>query len=774
MSGAESGEYIQVEDALRVCEERLRGLLTSVKDGFYLADILFDDNGEPCDYRFVEVNPAFERMIGLKREQIIGGRALELFPVPSSSWMSIFRTVALTGTAVDYSFYSPVFKKHFEIHASRPTACQFAALVKDVTEQKHAEEVRCESESRLRGIFEQGKVGVAVTDLDGRFVQTNQVFQRMTGFSEDELLSLKISDITHPDDMDFETSGLEDAVSSGCLSSEMEKRYVTKGGESIWIRLNASVMADAECKPAFAVWIVEDITRQKASQDLLAKYQLLSDNSRDIILFVNQDGQILEANDAAVSAYGYTHEELLCLTIFDLRAPDCQEQIRAQMAEGDRNGILFETRHRRKDGTELPVEVSSRGACLAGRRVLLSIIRDITERKRAEESLRQALEEAEEGRALLMSLMDNVPDGITIADAPDVMVRMVSRFGQELLGGSHDSMTAMQVAHRWQVLESDGVTPMPDEDLPLVRAIKRGEIIRNMEMLQMNELGMILTLLCNAAPICDSEGTITGGIVAWRDITLRKRAEKALAEAKDLLEHQVFLLQRALIPAKPSVIDGYSVASAYIPAFAGQEIGGDFLDIFRTEDGKVGVLIGDVSGKGIESAAMAAATRSTIRAFAYDLSSPSEALSHANSLLFAYQSDDMQFVTAFLAILDPLTGDVSYCSAGHPPAVVCCGNGDTDLLYTHNLPLGVMGFVMYEESQHTLKPGDRLILYTDGITEARQNSELFGTERLEMVLSKCISTSTEELVAEILKAVKDWSHDKLRDDTAVVVIEREM
>jgi len=258
-----------------------------------------------------------------------------------------------------------------------------------------------------------------------------------------------------------------------------------------------------------------------------------------------------------------------------------------------------------------------------------------------------------------------------------------------------------------------------------------------------------------------------------QEVNERKRAEGELIVAKDIAEHQTRLLQRALIPARPPVVEGYPVASAYVPAFVGTEIGGDFLDVFRTEDSKVGILIGDVAGKGIEAAALAATTRSRIRAFAYDSSSPGDVLTHANSLLSTHQVDDMQFVTAFLVILDPATGDIVCSGAGHPPAIISGEGGDADLLLAPNMPLGVMNGVQYKEGHSVLKPGDRLILYTDGVTEARHDHTLFGTEGLKSVLSMHPHASPDELVEEILDSVRDWAYGKLRDDTAILVVHRE-
>ncbi|HEX2980435.1 MAG TPA: PAS domain-containing protein, partial [Anaerolineaceae bacterium] len=113
----------------------------------------------------------------------------------------------------------------------------------------------------------------------------------------------------------------------------------------------------------------------------LRRIELLLANSRDIILFIRStDGRILEANLAALKAYGYTREEILRLTIFDLRAPETNSVVLAQLQEAEARGILFETVHRRKDDSTFPVEVNSQGADLGREHGLISIIRDISER----------------------------------------------------------------------------------------------------------------------------------------------------------------------------------------------------------------------------------------------------------------------------------------------------------------------------------------------------------------------------------------------------------
>lgn len=139
---------------------------------------------------------------------------------------------------------------------------------------------------------------------------------------------------------------------------------------------------------------VED-TENKKMEMVLSRYKLLSEYARDIIIFVRGDGRIIEANDSAVKAYGYSRDELLSMDIYDLRDQETRPMIEFQMDQANHNGILFDTIHQRKDGSTFHVEVSSQGTTIDNERVLLSVIRDISDRKKMEDNLRLANEELE-------------------------------------------------------------------------------------------------------------------------------------------------------------------------------------------------------------------------------------------------------------------------------------------------------------------------------------------------------------------------------------------
>ena len=179
-------------------------------------------------------------------------------------------------------------------------------------------------------------------------------------------------------------------------ATNAEEVFTRRDGTVQWVRWMIHPWRRSDGGIGGIVIFTEDISERKRAQETLHRYELLSNNSRDIILLINfTDGRILEANTAAFQAYGYSPEEMLGLTIQDLRAPDERAAAFAQMKIAFEKGMRFETVHRRKDGSLFPVEVNSQGAYIEGAQTLISVVRDITERKNREEALREKMLEYE-------------------------------------------------------------------------------------------------------------------------------------------------------------------------------------------------------------------------------------------------------------------------------------------------------------------------------------------------------------------------------------------
>ena len=192
----------------------------------------------------------------------------------------------------------------------------------------------------------------------------------------------------------------------------------------------------------------------------------------------------------------------------------------------------------RRDGTPVPVAfvVTPLGAQGAPSGAVITF-EDVSARQAAEAALARALAEASEGRRTLEALLEHIPEGITIADAPDVTIRHVSRYGRQLLERPVEALTGRPAAEhptQWQVHHAEGGTPARPEELPLTRATAAGETVRNEEWVLRRDDGAMITVLCNAGPIRDGAGRITGGVIAWRDIDARKRRDRRLRLVQEL------------------------------------------------------------------------------------------------------------------------------------------------------------------------------------------------------------------------------------------------
>lgn len=243
-------------------------------------------------------------------------------------------------------------------------------------------------------------------------------------------------------------------------------------------------------------------------------------------------------------------------------------------------------------------------------------------------------------------------------------------------------------------------------------------------------------------------------------------------EFRAKLQGQHGLLQQALLPTQIAQIDGYKVAARFVPGTMGEQIGGDFYDIIKTKEGMAAILIGDVSGKGVEAASLAAATRSTIRAFAYDIASPGTILTHTNSVIQGQDPESERFATVFLVVLDPKSGKLHYSGAGHPPAMIRRADGTVEMLNSKNVPVRLVENVDYNSMESYLDPGDRLVMYTDGISESHKDASMYGTEGITETLEQQGHRTPEEILDKMFSAASGISDGALADDAAVIIVER--
>jgi sigma-B regulation protein RsbU (phosphoserine phosphatase) len=230
-------------------------------------------------------------------------------------------------------------------------------------------------------------------------------------------------------------------------------------------------------------------------------------------------------------------------------------------------------------------------------------------------------------------------------------------------------------------------------------------------------------------------------------------------------------IQRWLVPRKAPSIPGVDISFATRPA---KTIGGDYYDVFRrSAEGRVLIVVADVSGKSVPAAILMATFQAALRALASGSATLAELLAGLNRQVCA-NSRQGNFTTAFVAELDPATGDLTYLCAGHNPPVLKREDGTFELLRASNLPLGVEILEEYKSTSTQLGPRDLLVVYTDGITEARnEDGEEFGQERLLSLLQMAEGATSELMLGTVMRDLDNFVGAALpHDDLTCMVVYR--
>jgi serine phosphatase RsbU (regulator of sigma subunit) len=255
--------------------------------------------------------------------------------------------------------------------------------------------------------------------------------------------------------------------------------------------------------------------------------------------------------------------------------------------------------------------------------------------------------------------------------------------------------------------------------------------------------------------------------------SLSAQAALAIDNAR-LYQQQVHFadeMQRSLLPDEPPTIPGVEIGSVYESA-ARLEVGGDVFDFAILPDGRLAVVVGDVTGKGIDAAADMAMTKFVFRSLTREHPDPSELLRIANQVVLD-EVEEGKFVTMVYLTLDPTTGEVACAGAGHPEPRVVRPDGSVLELAARGLALGIEPDQEYEQARAVLEPGAAVVLFTDGVVESRVGADLYGATRLDRMLCEARDLPAKELARAVVEDSRTFSGGGgLADDAAVVVVKR--
>jgi serine phosphatase RsbU (regulator of sigma subunit) len=262
------------------------------------------------------------------------------------------------------------------------------------------------------------------------------------------------------------------------------------------------------------------------------------------------------------------------------------------------------------------------------------------------------------------------------------------------------------------------------------------------------------------------EDTIEAGLAIAGQAALAVDNARLYQQQKEFAD----TMQRSLLPREPPDMPGLDVGEVY-ESSAHVDVGGDIYDFLELDDGRLAVVLGDVTGHGVEATADMAMAKFVFRSLAREHPEPGDFLAHANDVVVDEIAPGKFITMAYLAV-DPAKGEVACASAGHPPPRLVLADGTVQGLEATGLVLGIDADQTYEEVRAEFPVGSTIVLYTDGVVESRRRGELYGTDRLDALLTAQRDLAPRELAHAVTEDAREYSGGELSDDLAVVVIRR--
>ncbi len=308
-------ENYNKQNKIRESEEKFRLLITQMEQGIAVHEAVYSKDGKMTDYRFIDVNMSFEKMTGLKREDILGKTVLEVLPDTEPYWIEQYASVVKTGKAVKFENYAREFDKYFEVLAYKTRWHQFALMISDITERKMFEEKIKTSDK----IFHHSIDMLCMAGFDGYFKVINPSWSRVLGWSEEELLTKPWIEFVHPEDR-LNTVNIKSKLDKGVEVYQFENRYICKDNTVKWLSWNSFPYPEEN----IMFGVARDITFQKKSESILRsneeKYRLLFQNSPLGIIHINSEGVLVSYNEQLIKILGSAKKYIKGINL--LKLPD--------------------------------------------------------------------------------------------------------------------------------------------------------------------------------------------------------------------------------------------------------------------------------------------------------------------------------------------------------------------------------------------------------------------------------------------------------------------
>ncbi|RJQ52083.1 MAG: PAS domain S-box protein [Actinobacteria bacterium] len=538
---------------------------------------------------------------------------------------------------------------------------------------------------------------------------------------------------------------------------------------------------DAQLAGAFAENASIALHNSRLLESLRTNEQRLrsvTESATDAVICIGADGTVTLWNSAAEGMFGYSREEMLGRPLTpimpDELRPAHEAAVRKAVETGRARltGETLELVARHKDGTEFPIELSL-GQWQSGDDIFFTgVVRDITERKKRE-TLSLALNDINRlvGSTLeYHEIVEHVVSesarvlncgsiALLLKEERGWVLRHARGLPAEMLGGTFGGEDMSE----WLSRLRDPLTVADTKDDDRTRDALDTDLIRSLLVVPLLQKETVQGLLAFGRP--DVPAPFDEAEI---DFARKLAASTALAIQNARLyeqEHRIAQILQENLIVKPSPVPGVDIGLAYGTAVEAERVGGDFYDVFELDPGLLAILVGDVAGKGVRAAGLTETIRSSVRTLAYIDPSPGFVFGRLNETLLK-QTEAEEFASAVLMVLDLEKRVARVANAGHPSGVFL-GPEPVELRMPEGLVLGV-GSATYLESRLDLTTRRGLLLFTDGLIEARRDGELYGAQRLLEFLSVLSLQSAQQIVADVFQHVSLFTKGQLQDDIALV------
>ena len=376
-------------------EDRFRRLFEEMQEGFALHEIILDEAGKPTDYRFLEVNPSFERQTGLVATDIVGRTVREVIPGIEPEWIVRYGYVALTGEPATFVLPASVLGRVYEVGAYSPQRGFFAVVFMDVTERQRAVDALRESEERYRELYEQSPFGYQSLDADGRLIVVNDAWTQTLGYSAEEVEGTWFGDLLVPEQADTFRERFPQFKARGAVHTEFS--MPRKDGEIRTISFDGRIGTGPHGEFKQTHCILQDVTElrlaEEARRQLDARHKSTVTDAPYPMMIHAEDGEVVQINKAWEELSGYGIEDIPTAREWALRAyGERSRGVESAMS------ALFDLDSREEEG-EHTIQTAwgeSRvwdfcsaplGTMPDGRRMVVSTARDVTENIRGREEL---------------------------------------------------------------------------------------------------------------------------------------------------------------------------------------------------------------------------------------------------------------------------------------------------------------------------------------------------------------------------------------------------